>query len=296
VAFVLAPGATTTWVVTFKPAAAGARTGAVAFRTDAGERSAALSGAAYTAVGRLTSEALSFQAAVGSTSAAQTVDLFNDGTGALTFLGGSVTGAGAGAFAATLPAAPKALAPGASLRASVTFAPSAAGAQAATLTLHTDAGDRAVALTGQGALKSLALSTDTVEFAALAPGTRSDALRVTVRNTGAVPAQVTSWALSGPQAGDFDVTPASAAKTLAPGGTLDVDVVFTPTAAGTRLALLTFQTDAGALVVPLAGSGAEAVARSSGCASGNGSPAGLFGFALAALALLRSRRAGRRPS
>jgi MYXO-CTERM domain-containing protein len=75
-----------------------------------------------------------------------------------------------------------------------------------------------------------------------------------------------------------------------------VDVVFTPTAAGTRLALLTFQTDAGALVVPLAGSGAEAVARSSGCASGNGSPAGLFGFALAALALLRSRRAGRRPS
>jgi uncharacterized protein (TIGR03382 family) len=293
-AFALAPGATTTWVVTFRPAAAGARVAAVTVQTDAGDRSAALSGTAFTSVGRLTTDTLSFGPGVlGVTSAAQSVDLFNDGTRPLVFLGGAVSGPGASSFAAALPAGPKTLAAGASVRAAVTFTPAAASAQSATLTVHTDAGDRTVALSGQGTLRTLALSSETLEFAALAPGTRSDAQTVTVRNNGATPAQVTSWALSGPQAGDFAVTPASQAKTLAPGATLDVAVVFTPTAPGTRLSLLTFHTEAGALVLPLAGSGAEAAARSSGCSSTEASPAGLLGLALVWLSLARRRRAGR---
>src|SRR6185312_7858232 len=87
----------------------------------------------------------------GTTSAGQTATLANGGTAALTIGGISVTGANAGDFAET-DNCPASLAAGATCTATVTFAPTAAGARSASLTVTDAAADspQTVALSGSG--------------------------------------------------------------------------------------------------------------------------------------------------
>jgi hypothetical protein len=86
------------------------------------------------------------------------------------------------------------------------------------------------------------LSSTTVDF----PGRRSDessgTKRVTVRNDGAAPMNISNVALSGFDAGSFTAT-GCAAGTLAPHASCDVTVGFVGTAVGTHEAMLTISND-----------------------------------------------------
>ena len=65
---------------------------------------------------------------------------------------------------------------------------------------------------------------------------------VVVTNTGLAPLHVTSVTVTGGAPGDYQVSPAGAA-TVAPGGTLQLTVTCTPTAAGNRSARLEVNDD-----------------------------------------------------
>jgi Ca2+-binding RTX toxin-like protein len=75
-------------------------------------------------------------------------------------------------------------------------------------------------------------------FAARTVGTTSPAQTVTLSNTGSVPLSISATALAGTNAGDYAVSANACGATLAAGASCNISVTFTPTATGTRSAIL----------------------------------------------------------
>jgi hypothetical protein len=289
----LAPGESAAFAVTFTPANTGQRKTTLRLSTEVGDLDVLLTGSGVTPVADVAPGAIDFGAQRSKqASAARTVTLSNSGGAALPVTGYTVTGAQAAEFAVTPATAQTSIDPAGQAQWSITFTPASAGARAATLTFQTGVGDRQVSLQGTGVEPVVTASTSALTFASQQTGSRSPAQTVTVRNTGSAPAQVSGWSLAGAQAAEFEVTPASAARALAPGGSLDLQVIFAPAGPGARAATLTVQTETGALEVALAGTGAQAAA-SGGCSSQGGAQSALLALGLAALLLRRRKhRAG----
>jgi hypothetical protein len=156
---------------------------------------------------------------------------------------------------------PFTLATGASKTVSFTFKPTVQGANAATLAFYSNATNspNIVSLSGSGiaAAASLQASPTSVAFAGQLVGTTSAASKVTLTNNGATDVQVTALTLGGTNPGDFGVSSAALPITLSAGGTSDVNLSFTPAAAGARAATLTVTSNnaAGDIVVNLSGTG-----------------------------------------
>ena len=73
-------------------------------------------------------------------------------------------------------------------------------------------------------------------------GGPSGTTTITITNSGGQPLTIGAPSVSGPQGGDFAVGPASG-KTVAPAASASYTVTFTPTAAGTRNAVVSFTTN-----------------------------------------------------
>jgi hypothetical protein len=85
-------------------------------------------------------------------------------------------------------------------------------------------------------------------------GTTSAPQTLTITN-GDTPVTITSIVVSGPQAGDFAVTnPANCITSLAPESHCQIDVTFTPTAAGIRRAIITINNSFSPFVLDVSGS------------------------------------------
>jgi Ca2+-binding RTX toxin-like protein len=213
----------------------------------------------------------------GTTSAAQTVTLTNNGQQPLAIASINRVGANPGDFAragGTCPTAAGSLAGGASCTVTVTFAPTAAGTRSAILRFTDDHNGAAgstqdVALSGTGVLAqpSAAVTPGTLQFGARTTGTTSPSQSVTLSNTGSAPLSISSITRIGTNPGDF-ARPAgaaggtcpTAAGTLAAGASCTVTTTFTPTAGGTRTATLRFIDNSGGVAnstqnVTLTGSG-----------------------------------------
>ena len=154
----LAAGASCTISVTFTPAAAGGRTGAVTITDSAtgSPRTVALSGTGTVPGVSLSAASLTFASqAVGTTSAAQSVTLSNTGTGPLAISGIVASGD----FAQTNTCGTS-VAAGASCTINVTFAPTASGSRSGTVTITDSApgSPRTVALAGTGAVQPVAIN------------------------------------------------------------------------------------------------------------------------------------------
>jgi len=148
----LAPGASCSISVTFKPAASGTRTASlsVADNASGSPQKVKLTGIGTSA--RLSPSSLTFAAqTVGTTSAAKTVTLTNLGTTALTITSISITGTNATDFSQTHTCG-SSLAAGASCTMSVKFKPTATGARTASLSVADNASGspQTVKLTGTG--------------------------------------------------------------------------------------------------------------------------------------------------
>ena len=186
------------------------------------------------------------------TSAAQTVKLTNNTSAAIAFTSAVISGGNPAAanndYVATSGCGTS-IAAGASCTVSVTFKPSVAAAETATLVL-TDGDSTSpqnIALTGTGAnpTPAVGLAPTSLSFANQPLNTTSAAQTVTLTNTGTGPLTINSIAASGDFAASPGATPCPISPlTLAAGANCTISVTFTPTAAGTRMGTLTITDNA----------------------------------------------------
>lgn len=264
----LAPGATCTISVTFRPAATGARTAAVTINDDAAGSSQNVTvsgtGAQPAPAVSLAPSSLSFGGQLtGTTSGAQTVTLTNAGSAPLTISSVGIAGTNAGDFAQTgnCPSGPATLAVNATCTVSVTFTPTATGSRSASVSISDDAQNspQAVPLTGTGIAPAVTLTPSSLAFGLQKVGTTSAPQTVTLTNSGGAPLTISNVAITGVNAGEFAQTSNCpvAPATLAASATCAISVTFTPGAVGSRSASVTVSDDAAGSphTVPLTGSG-----------------------------------------
>jgi hypothetical protein len=185
--------------------------------------------------------------AVGAASAAQDFTITNSTSQTVTFTTIGFTGTNSGDFSDATDCGTT-LASGAVCAVHVTFTAGAVGARSGTLSLSDDAAGspQTVGLTGTGVNASaVRFSTTTITFAGETVGMASTPQSVTLTNTGNVTLNFASIAVTGTNAGDFALTPASSCgATVAVHDTCTVNVTFTPSAAGARSAAVTLTDDA----------------------------------------------------
>lgn len=282
--FTLAVGGNCTLAVTFTPASAGtsytqtlsvtsndAASPALASLTGSGVASAApalaWSGAASLDFGSVN---------VGSSSAAQTVSLVNNGPGGVDFSLVNTTGVNAASFAVTggSCAAGTTLYAGQTCTVALQFTPGAAGAAAAQLQAVGSAGTvngvaaPAFALGGTGvgsASSTIVLTPTSLSFPATTVGTQSTPQQLTLSANGSSASQVTSINVNGPYVLQSQ-TCAGAPFTLQPGSSCTVTVSFAPQSAGSAggAVMLSVNSAATAVQAGLSGSGQAATSVSGG--------------------------------
>ena len=235
----LAASASCTLSVTFKPTAAGTRTGAVTITDNASPatQSVSLTGTGTAPLVSLSPTSLTFPAQkVGTSSSAQSVTLSNTGNASLTITSIKASGN----FSQTNTCGSR-VAASASCTLSVTFKPTAAGTRTGAVTISDNASPatQTISLTGTGTAPVVSLSPASLTFPAQKVGTSSSAQRVTLKNTGSATLRITSITVSG----DFSQTN-TCRSSVAVGASCTLSVTFNPTAAGTRTGAVTIADDA----------------------------------------------------
>jgi 6-phosphogluconolactonase (cycloisomerase 2 family) len=177
-------------------------------------------------------------------STTQIVQIVSNGGQALSVSAIGFSGANPGDFSQTntcnLPAV---LNPNTSCSVSITFTPAAAGARQATLTVTDNApgSPQSAALTGTGITPASAITfmPSSLTFASFTQGVTSPPQSITLTSSGNAPLNISSIALGGANPTDFAQTnTCQSPAALNPGSTCSVSITFTPTAAGTRQAML----------------------------------------------------------
>jgi len=144
---------------------------------------------------------------VGTTSTSQQVTLTNNGATALAITSIAVTGANAPSFIFGNSCGTS-VAAGASCTIHGHFAPTAAGAQSAAITITDSAtgSPQAVALTGTGADTTATLSATSIAFGIVEVGVTTVSQQVTLTNTGTAALAIGSITVTGPNASSFTFT------------------------------------------------------------------------------------------
>ncbi len=202
--------------------------------------------------------------ATGTPSSAQNVVLRNNGTATLTVVSLTLTGLNPGNYARTSDCGAT-LAPAASCTIGVTFTPLTGGNHPASLTVSTNAtntGTLVVNLTGTGTGPVASMTPAALTYAPQGQLSPSVSQLITLVNAGSGPLAINSATVTGAQAGDFTFTTTCGTipTTLAAAASCNIDVRFTPTAAGARTASLVVTTDDpvhATLTTTLSGSGIE---------------------------------------
>jgi hypothetical protein len=226
----LAPGANCTITATFVPTASGTATASLTITDGAlgSPQSVALLGTGIASAVALSPTSLTFASQiVGTTSAPQVVTLTNTGSEALVLT--SITPSAG--YAQTNNCG-SSLVAGAACSINVTFAPTATGTDTGSITLVDSAsgGSQTVTLTGTGAAApAVALAPVSLTFTSQAVDTSSASQNVTLTNSGAGPLTITSIATTG----DYSQTN-TCGTSVAAGANCAINVVFNPTATGTR--------------------------------------------------------------
>ena len=261
------PGGTCTFQIVFDPnplaspagLGVGARTGTITLTDNATTPTqlVALSGTGVAVpAAQLAPASLAFpNEPVGKSSPTQTVTLSNTGGSTLAISSVQIVGD----FSETSTCG-SSLGAGLTCTFTITFTPTTAGDRAGTLSVNDDAAGspQTAALTGTGTAPVATISPTTLNFGGQSVGTTSAVQTVTLTNTGNQSLSLTSVTVTGKNAGDFTQSN-TCASTIAAGSSCTVNVTFTPTAAGTRTANLTF-TDNGPgspQVASLGGIGAD---------------------------------------
>lgn len=199
--------------------------------------------------------ALSFAAqAVGSTSAAQTVTLTNNFSGAAV----PITGIGVSGNFGQTNTCGTSLGAGASCTVSVTFAPTSVAALSGTLTVASPTSNLTVNLSGIGlGIPQVTLSAATLTFVSQPAGFASPTQTIAITNGGSASLTGVAITVSGANGADFTQTN-TCGTSLAIGANCSVFVTFTPSATGSRVGMLSVADNAAnsPQTVSLSGTGA----------------------------------------
>jgi uncharacterized repeat protein (TIGR01451 family) len=241
--------------LSFTPTAAGARSAFITVPNTSsdGTQTLTLTGIGINPVLSASPGSLSFgQQVVGTTSAKIPVTVANAGTTDLVVTSAAADG-DFSADASSCTAQP--VAPGQTCVISVSFAPSATGSQSGNLTIKSNAlsSPDSVSLAGTGVAPLISVSPSTLQFGSVLVTDTSAPQSVTVANAGSSALTVTSAAASGPFAVTSDAC--TGAGPIAPGGTCQIAVVFSPSASGPASGTMTVSSDAGKATVALSGIG-----------------------------------------
>ncbi len=239
---------TCTFHITFTPTAAGVRNGTITFTDNAtgSPQTVTMTGTGVAAVIGISPTSLTFGSqVVGTTSAAQTVTVSNNGEFALIFSSIVTSGDFAGATLAQCPSIGE---ENPACVFSITFKPTATGTRNGTITFTDNAtgSPQVVTLTGTGTggAAAVTVTPSSLTFGSQAISTTSAPLSVMVTNTGTAAVNFTGLTTSGADAEDFSVPlptsggGCSATGSLAAGASCTINVLFTPQAAGARTATL----------------------------------------------------------
>lgn len=238
----LLPDSGCTLAISFTPTATGTRTGTLTISDGAGTQTASLTGTgAAPATDALSTSALAFATQELTTSSApQQITLTNNGDVPLTLISAQTTTAD---FAANN-ACGASLNPHSECAINVTFQPHTIGRLTAQLRVADQYRTQTVALSGTGiAPPGVSLSPlSGLTFAMTGVGQTAAPQTVTLTNNGGLPLQLRSTTVSG----DFSILPGSdtCGATLAPANACTLQILFTPTAGGTRTGALTISDSA----------------------------------------------------
>jgi len=243
----LAASASCSISVTFTPASATtfAATLSVADNATGSPQTVTLSGTGTTAAApaaSLSPTSLTFSANTGSTSAAQTVALKNTGSAALTISGITISGTNPTDFTQTNTCGGS-LAANATCSISVTFTPASAASFAATLSVADNAtgSPQTVALSGTGTTATApqpSLTPSALTFTSTTVGATAAAQNIKLGNIGTAALAITSIAITGTNAADFNQTN-NCGSSLAIDASCTIAVTFTPASAASFTATLT---------------------------------------------------------
>src|SRR6266446_8180632 len=245
----VAASSTCTINVTFTPTTSATRTGTLTINDNAvgSPKTVSLSGTATTGgpVVTLSTTSLSFgNQPLGATSAPQNLTLTNTGNFSLSITGIAITGTNPGDFAQTNDCGTT-VAAGASCTFSVTFTPTAIGSRSSTINITDNAtgSPQQVTLAGTGFGPMVTLNPTSLSFGNLNVGKTSGAKGIQLKNTGNATLTISGIAIIGTNATDFAQTN-NCPGSLAAGAQCNINVTFTPTAFGTRVASLSVSDDA----------------------------------------------------
>jgi hypothetical protein len=177
---------------------------------------------------------------VGITSAPLSTTLTNSGTTTLNLGSETIMGTGAASYEITANTCGSTLAVGASCSVSLAFTPSATGTSSAVLAFTNSAQNspQNVSLTGVGITSAVTLTPASLAYATQLINTNSSSQAATLTNTGTVTVNITSITTTGPfsQANNCG-------SALTANASCTINVVFTPTKAGTLTGTLSVVDD-----------------------------------------------------
>ncbi len=263
----IAAGANATVNLTFTPANSGARTATINITDNASgsPHTVTLNGNGIAPLININPSPVAFgNQTVNFTSNPIQVTISNNGTAALTVSAMGLSGANAADFTFS-PPAPLNIAAGNNAIVTMTFKPTTAAAETATLTLtdNTVQGVHTVSVTGTGVVPGVSASPSPVQFGNQLLNSPSSPMTVTITNTGLGTLQISDLSISGTNFADF-AFPGSFTKptqlnpiTIAPNGTTTVPLIFTPskTPEGAETATLNITSNASPQAVTLNGTG-----------------------------------------
>ncbi len=222
--------------VRFTPTALGTRTAAVTISDSAAgsPQTVSLSGTGISAV-TVSPSTLTFATRlIGTTSAASSVTLRNNGSTALSIASITIGGTNGSDFAQTTTCGTS-LAAASSCTIRVTFTPTAAFGRTATLTINDSDPTSPQVVTLNGTGTAVSLSATSLTFSRQNVGTTSTAKLITVRNAASTGLTVNGISITGTNSGDFLQTNTCGTSVPA-GASCTISVTFRPTASGTRRA------------------------------------------------------------
>ena len=248
--FTVAAGGATTLTVTYTPTAAGADAGCLALTSndpDGPVADLAVQGTGLAAAAPrigVAPASLDFGPVSVGLSAARTLTVSNTGTASLTAALQRAAGTSA---EFTVSPATLSLAPGASALVTVTYAPSAAGADAGALSIGSNdpaTPTLAVPLAGSGAAAPapvIALDPASLAFGPVVTGT-SASRTAAIRNQGSATLDVAAIERCAGTSGEFTWAPSAPAQ-VAPGASLALTVLYAPTDLGADAGCLAIASD-----------------------------------------------------
>ncbi|HEV2383216.1 MAG TPA: FG-GAP-like repeat-containing protein [Terriglobia bacterium] len=272
--------------VTFKPAAAGNRSGAITVTSNGvgSPQSLALAGTGSSApVVTLSPASIDFGTPLIGSKTVKTVTLTNSGNATLTV--SSVTSTGSPGFTGIPPTSNcTSVAAGASCTITVTFDPSSSTSVTGSIVIADNAtpATQTVALSGSGTGPAVNLAPTSLSFPGQAVKSTSMAQIVTLTNGGTSALSIMSVTVTGSAASEFTATSACGSS-VAVGASCTISVTFSPTSSGNQSAALTITDNAAnsPQSFSLSGGGADfAIATTTASQSVSAGQSGIYSLSL----------------